>query len=723
VRRSLRFGLGALVALGLAVPAPLAAHAASSGAPDAAACGQIELAPILKDDRADDGTKIKEQPDRRGVYVPIIMVPDWTGRATHDETRTGDFSIPIDMGATGTPPAAPRASLIGQLQQIPGAAVYTFDYRTSAGQWVDNPAIGPALGDAIDCVTAALGQKAILITHGLGGVAARYAVAGQVAGHDRGDKVSTVIGFGSPQSGSQLADLTNTAVGSTASEPRILSRLLLGACRGLAATKFDPYSPCGSIPPEAAAIGTSGAAANYRAGSAALTGLLPYPPTVTLDSFAGDVQVKAANLGWFNLRPFRTDNISLGDLAASTAAVTVQARSQLRATCSFTLNAFGTAAQSVGLRLDDLTAPQLGPAWASTVRPCYSADLTRVSEFADSVKAIITKEIRNRQPLDTSELESLPVPALCGHPAGNLVGGYLPNIPPGQGEVALGSTLDPAKFKDYTVFGDITNDGVPDTVVVLKCTDANGIGPDAVAAYDSQAALLGYVSLDTVTGRPRNEIYDVSVGGEEGKIRWRTTRDTDSPCCPTVDVAATFGYDRGTGGLKADKLQSFNETETAGALFDMARAGKSTKATDAMAPPEIINAMIAASQNTGVFRSLTCYGPSPQDASWPAVAKADFGDSWPPQDSTRHGDRFCLIKLGAAGSGPTAVPQPKAGETLPPEPERYALLGLEHVGYRKWMAVEFRLPGQQDNGDGDGGNDNGGGGGIFGTPRPGGPLF
>jgi hypothetical protein len=716
VNRRLRLGLGALAALSLTLPTTLA-HAASTAAPGAGACGQIELAPII--DKADDGSKIKEQPDRRGVYVPIIMVPDWTGRATHDQTRTGDFSLPIDMGATGVPPATQRASLIGQLQQIPGAAVYTFDYRASAGKWVDDPGIGPALGDAIDCVTAALGQKAILITHGLGGVAARYAVAGQVAGHDRGDKVSTVIGFGSPQSGSQLADLSNTAVGATASEPRILSRLLLGACAGLAAAKFDPYSPCGSMPPEATALGTTGAAGNYRTGSAALTGLLPYPSTVTLDSFAGDVQVKATNLGWFNLRPFRTDNASLGDLAASTASATAQARSQLRATCQFTLNAFGSGAQSVGLRLDDLTAPQLGPLWASTVRPCYGPDLLRVSEFADSATQIITKEIRNRQPLDTSELESLPVPALCGHPAGNLVGGYLPNIAPGQGQVALASTLDPSRFKDYTVFGDITDDGVPDTVVVLKCTDASGQGPDAVAAYDSQASLLGYVSLDSITGRPRDEIYRVSVSKETGRIDWRTTRDTDAACCPTVDASATFAYDRSTGGLKADRLVSYNETEIAAALFNAARAGKADKKTAAMAPAEILQAMIAANRDNGVFRSLTCYGPSPQDGTWPIVAKADFGDSWPPQDNLRHGDRFCLIKLGATGMGPTMRPQDRPGASVPPEPERYALLGLEHVGFRQWMAVEFRLPGQNDTG---GNND--GGGGIFGTPAPGGgPLF
>jgi hypothetical protein len=189
-----------------------------------------------------------------------------------------------------------------------------------------------------------------------------------------------------------------------------------------------------------------------------------------------------------------------------------------------------------------------------------------------------------------------------------------------------------------------------------------------------------------------------------------------------VDASATFAYDRSTGGLKADKLVPYNETEIAGALFAAARAGKANKKALAMAPTEIINAMIAANRDTGVFRSLACYGPSPQDATWPNVAKADFGDTWPPQDNVRHGDRFCLIKLGATGAGPSPRPEDQPGATPPAEPERYALLGLEHVGFRQWMAVEFRLPGQVDNGDGGGSND-GGGGGIFGTPRPGGPLF
>jgi hypothetical protein len=260
------------------------------------------LAPVLATDQSDDGKPIVPQPDRRGVYVPIVLVPDWAGLGTHDDTRTGDFSAPVDMSAAGPPPAAPRASFVGLLQQIPGAAVYTFDYRKSAGKWVDDPGIGPALGDAIDCVTGDLGQKAILVTHGLGGVAARYAVAGNVPGHDRGAKVSNVIGYGAPQLGSQLADLLNTGIGTTASEPRTVLRLLLGACAGLPPTQFDPKSPCGFLPAEAAALAAGGGEA-YQATSEQQIGLLPYPVGVTLDAFAGDVTVKAPTLGWFNLHP------------------------------------------------------------------------------------------------------------------------------------------------------------------------------------------------------------------------------------------------------------------------------------------------------------------------------------------------------------------------------------------------------------------------------------
>lgn len=721
-----RFAVVTIAALILLAPAaalarPAAAAVPTAGPPSASNCGQVQLAPVLSSDSGDDGSAITPQPDRRGVYVPIIMVPDWTGLATHDDSRTGDFSAPLDMSSTGNPPAASRASLIGTLQQIPGAAVYTFDYRKSAGKWVDDPGIGPALGDAIDCLTADLGQKAMLVTHGLGGVAARWAVAGNVAGHDRGDKVSDVIGYGSPQQGSQIADLLNTGVGITASEPRTMLRLLIGACAGLAPTPLDPRSPCGFLPAQAQALGLGGGD-GYQATSQQQQSLQPYPVGVNVDSFAGDVSVKAPALGWFNARPFRTDAIPMGDLVASVASTTAGAHTQLRAGCSFATTAFGAGSQSVGLALTNANAAAAGP-WASTDQPCYSADLPRVSEFADSLTQIVTKEIRNRQPLLSSEVQSLPVPELCGHPAGNLVNGKLPNVDPTQGYVALAASLDPNRTGDYIAYGDITHDSVPDTVVVLQCTDSSNVVQQIVAAYDSQGTALGVIALDQITKQPRNDIYSVKVAGEQGEIRWRTTRPTDSACCPTVDAYATFTWDQ-TAGLKAGTLQSYNETIPAGQLMDFARtANTGKKALQLVASADILNAMIAANRDTAAFESLTCYGPSPADTSWPKVALTEYGESWPPNDGIQHGDRFCLIKLSSqSATAASANPAAPGAPPNPQEPERYALLGMQHAGFRSWKAVEFRMPNGQvttPGGSQPGGPIGGGGGGLFGG---GGPL-
>ncbi|MGQ0843145.1 MAG: esterase/lipase family protein [Sporichthyaceae bacterium] len=694
--------LTALAAAALALPVtvlaqPNAQAAPAAGPPRASNCGQVQLAPILKQDFTPDGQKIQPQPDRRGRYVPIIVVPDWQGLATHDEKRTGDFSRFVDMNAAGPPPEVASASVIGQLQQIPGAAVYTFDYRGSAGRWVDDPGIGPALGDAIDCLVAAVGQKAILVTHGLGGVAARYAVAGQIPGRDRGSKVTTVIGYGSPQLGSQIADLTNNGVGRTASEPRALLRLLVNACNALAPARFDPGAPCGFLPQLASALG-EGSAAAYRTGSSQLAGLLPYPNTVDIDSFAGNVQVQAPELGWFGLRPFRTDSVSLGDLAAAANSVTASSRNQLLSGCSFTLDAFGTNRQSMGLRLIDAGSPELGPVWGNTVRPCFAPNLPRVADFATSLVGIVTKEIRERRPLEQEELEALPVPSMCGHPAGTLVDGRLPGIAPGAGEVVLGSTLNPERAKDFTVFGDLTSDGVPDTVVVMKCSDAGGAGPDSVLVYDSQATLLGGIGLDRVTKRRDNSVYQVKIAKQKAQIDWLTSREGDDPNAPTVDARAVFSYDVQKAALVPGKLVSYTEVGPASKLFEAVRTGTGGATALSIAPQEIVDAMQATHRSDGAFQSFTCYGPSPQD-DWPQAARDSFGQSWPPQDGLRHGERFCLIRLADRGaSAPTPSPSP-GGTPAPtasasPAQERYVLLGMEHVGFNSWRAVEYRTPGE-----------------------------
>ena len=484
-----------------------------------------------------------------------------------------------------------------------------------------------------------------------------------------------------------MAELLDKGIGRTASEPRTLLRLILASCAAVPAANLPLDAPCSYLPYLSKLMaGLDGLA--LRTGSGQLRALRPFPPEVAVHAFAGEVQVQAPQLGWFGLRPFRSGNVALGDLIAQTASTTIGARSQLRAACTLQLDAFGAASQSAGLRMAEVglpvsAVPPVWPLWYSTARPCLNGSLTRIQEFATSLTAIIKKEIRNRQPLDLSELEALPVPAMCGFPAGNLVGGTLPGLAEGQGYVTLASKVHPERSRALTVVRDITGDGVPDTVVVLQCANAEGRGSDTVAAYDNGGRMLGSVTLSDITHQVRNDVYEVLVRGGTVTMRWATTRDTDDPCCPTVDAGTNFRYDPLQDLIiPGQKINTFNETIQARQLLEAVKAGNRARALR-FASPEVVDVMTDADTNYGGLGAASCYGSNYRDHTWPKEAVDQYGD-WPQPDGGVHGDRFCLIELNGSP---------------------VALLGMAHNGFRAWRGVEFLIPTDSpvvDNGDGGG---------------------
>jgi pimeloyl-ACP methyl ester carboxylesterase len=157
----------------------------------------VQLAAALPRDKKPDGSPVAYSPDTRGTYTPIVMVHGWTGSDTHDDAGQGAFSHRIDLTANRLGTVTTTRSLIGQLQSLPGAAVFTFDYHPYSARWVDDAHLGPALGNVIDCLYQASGQKVIFIGHSMGGLITRYAATHPgVSGSDRTAEISTVVTFG-----------------------------------------------------------------------------------------------------------------------------------------------------------------------------------------------------------------------------------------------------------------------------------------------------------------------------------------------------------------------------------------------------------------------------------------------------------------------------------------------------------------------------------------------
>lgn len=366
----------ALVAvLGVATPA---AAAAATSMP--ASCGIAERAPVLAGDEVDPSAALA------AVQVPIIVLHGWLGTATHDESRTGAFSqfVQQEDGSLSR-------SMIGVLQNIPGAAVYTFDYRSLAARWVTDPGIGDALAEAIHCLAAASGHQAILVAHSMGGLAARQALSGAIDGVATADLVSEVVTFGTPNTGSVLAAALATTV--DAVDFFAPGGLLVGSGLGLAAllrlcgagftVDAAVARGCSGVPTVDAFDSQAGIA--LRSGSVELGSLPPWPAEVHVVALAGDVRVPVLDalrrvFGGSASVGDDARTLSLGDIVVGTDSAEAGVDERHVVTCSQKL-ADGFA-DSLCQHANLMRNPVLA-AWAGTI----VAEAVRASSDARAAKA------------------------------------------------------------------------------------------------------------------------------------------------------------------------------------------------------------------------------------------------------------------------------------------------------------------------------------------------
>lgn len=354
-------------------------------------CPGVELAPRLASDR---GLPRTQTLDARGRYVPVVMVHGWTSRATHNRARTGAFSRLIDLSDTvGRKPLAPR-SLVGQLQKIPGAAVYTFDYHDFSARWVDDQHLGPALGKAIDCLFEASGEKVIVVGHSMGGLIARYAVTQD--GGRRAARVSTVVTFGTPQLGSHVAKLASGVIDST--PQLVVLRMILADCGRKTARKFETGTACDILPAFVKAFRTPAGRA-LEVGSPQLDELDDFPSDVTyLDALAGETTMKVPAMGFF-AAPWETEDVNIGDMIVMRTSATHRSRSNTVARCAYQLNAVRSASDQVGLTLKQVNRADVAqPLW-KVFGPCFHTNLMRTEDLTNEATGAINDDIAKRPPV------------------------------------------------------------------------------------------------------------------------------------------------------------------------------------------------------------------------------------------------------------------------------------------------------------------------------------
>jgi len=517
-------------------PSPTAGRAQPRGVADVR-CPGVELAPSLsKDpDRNPDGSEVRISPDSRGKFVPVIMIHGWTGRSTHTEKRDGAFSHRIDLSTNQVGSVNADRSLVGQLQRNPGAAVFTFDYHDYSARWVDDSHIGPALGDAIDCLFRATGEKVIVVAHSMGGLATRYALSTKgKAGVDRATEVSTVITFGTPNTGSVAAMLGAAAadVSAVTNSQLAVLRLVLAGCGRMSTSSLQTGTVCDWLPEQVRAFDSEAGRA-LRYGSRQLAALKPFPKTITVNALAGDTTFEVPKLGWFTM-PWDTYKVPAGDMIVTTGSATHGASTETKAKCSYQLNAVRGATDTAALYLklaaqNDVARQPLG-AFSGA---CFHGSLMRTIQLTNEATGAVNEDIQSRRPITDSELLNSTLPArVCD--GGNWRSRYPIQLHNGKGEARTPSgAFDGTAIYEAKVIGsaDFNGDGRRDSLISATCiggpiaqccagrSSHSTIALPLAASADKKLSVIGFPITAGKTspcdqyGPAQRDIREMSIDG------------------------------------------------------------------------------------------------------------------------------------------------------------------------------------------------------------------
>ncbi|KIA72652.1 hypothetical protein ANMWB30_24200 [Arthrobacter sp. MWB30] len=396
------FALAVALCLGFAVAtvSPAYADEPSSWA-DGCNVSGLAFAPVISKDKDNTGAPVKIRPDPRGKYVPVVYIHGWTGKSVHDEAAKGAFSTKPDLLTSRIGTAAPTRTLIGNVQDLGGTAVFTFDYGRFASRWVTDDNIGPALAKALTCLYERSGEKVIVVAHSMGGLATRQALS--LGGSALAAKVSQVITFGTPNTGSigaAVAGLGIDAAGLT-SGVGILFRLLLSYCGTLkSADQNRSDLLCWAFLPQQLLSFDSEAARALRTGSQQLKQLAPWPSGLPVHALSGAAEFTLKGYGFF--KQMNQEDVGAGDIVVDLGSAQAGATTKKQAPCAYDMDARTNV--NDGIRTNILGIATKNEVSRSIVNlltqpmPCFHSNLMRNMDLALEQLGFIADDVQSRMP-------------------------------------------------------------------------------------------------------------------------------------------------------------------------------------------------------------------------------------------------------------------------------------------------------------------------------------
>ena len=204
-------------------------------------------------------------------------------------------------------------------------------------------------------------------------------------------------------------------------------------------------------------------------------------------------------------------------------------------------------------------------------------------------------------------LESAPVPAMCGHDAGQLTGGQLASTSDDAADVTLQSAVQ----------GVLQKGEEPGYAAVFSCVYPDGHdGPNQLVFYTAALAILGQADLGEVTDSVQPTVRSVAIAKRQVRVQVvGINADDEEPANGTRSAVVGAEWSAVAQQMSVHLLNEFTELAQAKKLgAQLARHSRSGVARY-LAPADAKVALHATKKGNKVFLR-ECIGPLSDDWFW-----------------------------------------------------------------------------------------------------------